>query len=77
MWNHPILKEPILFTKSLVSTSLKPATPSVSYAWMDGDMCKMHVKFPNNVAVKDTYEHFVSFIQSKFLFFKFKSFSFL
>ena len=42
------------------SSSLKPGTPTVTSASLKGDVCKIKVKFPVNVDVKDTYTYFVS-----------------
>jgi len=40
------------------SSSLRPRTPTVTSAVLEADKCEIIIKFPFNVDVKDTYDHF-------------------
>jgi len=40
------------------STSLKPGIPTITSAVLRNGKCEIIIKFPDNVDVKDTYEHF-------------------
>ena len=47
---------------SLISSTLKPGTPSVVSADKTSDgKCRVKIELPENVDVEDTYKHFVSF----------------
>ena len=43
------------------SSSLRPRTPTVTSAVLEADKCEIIIKFPVNVDVEDTYDHFVSY----------------
>ena len=57
----------ILFIKTIKSSSLKPGIPSVSFASLENDKCKVALKFPVNVDIKDTYDYFVSYLVFKYI----------
>ena len=47
---------------SLISSTLKPGTPSVVSADKTSDgKCRVKIELPENVDVEDTYKHFVRF----------------
>jgi len=57
-WNHPFadfLQNNILWIRS---SSLKPGIPAVSSASLEDDKCRIEIKFPVNVDIKDTYNYF-------------------
>ena len=43
------------------TSSLQPGIPTVASAVLEADKCEIIIKFPVNVDVKDTYDHFVSY----------------
>ena len=47
--------------KYIYSSSLKPGTPTVSSASLEGDKCRIKIRFPVNVDIEDTWTYFVCY----------------
>ena len=67
-WNHPFAHRhnPLDREYFFRSSGLKPEVPTVTSASLLGDKCEIKLKFPDNVDVIDTYDHFVSNTRSIF-----------
>ena len=60
---------PYVNQQPVYSSSLTPGIPAISSASLECGKCRIKIKFPTNVDVKDTYTHFVG---CNFLFFEFR-----